>query len=71
MLRKLVKLMNNKSDKLIIKMMIEGSYKSIGILTTKEMEYSECDKVVINLLKEFISILNKNIDNLKKIDKFC
>ena len=66
-----MKLMKNTSDKLIIKMMIEGSYKSIGILTTKQMEYTQCSKTIKTLLKSFIDILNKNIDSLKNLDKIC
>lgn len=66
-----MKLMKNDSDKLIIKMMIEGSYKSIGILTTKEMEYENASDDVKDVLNLFIKTLNNNIKNLKNIDKVC
>ena len=64
-----MKLMKCDSDKLIIKMMIEGSYKSIGILTTKELEYGSASTDIMDLLKSFIAKLKLNINNLKKIDK--
>ena len=64
-----MKLMKNDSDRLIIKMMIEGSYKSIGILTTKKLEYDDDSLDIKELLELFIRILNKNIGNLVKIDK--
>ena len=64
-----MKLMKSESDKLIIKMMIEGSYKSIGILTTKKLEYENAELDIKDFLDSFIKILNKNISNLIKIDK--
>ena len=64
-----MKLMKSESDKLIIKMMIEGSYKSIGILTTKKLEYENVELDIKDFLDSFIKILNKNISNLIKIDK--
>jgi hypothetical protein len=64
-----MKLMKNDSDKLIIKMMIEGSYKSIGILTTKKLEYDNTSLDIKDFLDLFIKVLNKNISNLIKIDK--
>ena len=64
-----MKLMNNDSDKLIIKMMIEGSYKSIGILTTKKLEYKNVEIDIKDFLELFIKKLNNNISNLVKMDK--
>ena len=64
-----LKLMKNESDKLIIKMMIEGSYKSIGILTTKKLEYDNASRDIIELLDLFVKTLNRNVDNLMKLDK--
>ena len=64
-----MKLMKSESDKLIIKMMIEGSYKSIGILTTKKLEYENAELDIKDFLDSFIKILNRNISNLIKIDK--
>ena len=65
-----MKLMKDESDKLIIEMMIEGSYKSIGILTTKDLQYETVEDDVKDTLKLFIKTLNNNISNLRKIDKF-
>jgi hypothetical protein len=62
-----MKLMKEDNDKLIIKMMIEGSYKSIGILTSKNLEYDQSAGDIQSLLKDFIKILSKNIELLKKI----
>lgn len=66
-----MKLMKNENDKFIIKMMIEGSYKSIGILTTKRLSYEHASNDVKKIMDDFISKLNTNIDTLKKIDKIC
>ena len=66
-----MKLMKNDSDKIIIKMMIEGSYKSIGMLTTKELEFEHASEDVKDTLQLFIKTLNNNIKNLKNIDKIC
>ena len=64
-----MKLMKDESDKSIIKMMIEGSYKSIGILTTKKLEYENIEPDIKDFFDLFIKTLNKNINDLIKIDK--
>ena len=64
-----MKLLKDDSDQIIIKMMIEGTYKSIGILTTKEMEYKNIANEVKKLNNKFILTLMDNVNNLKNIMK--
>lgn len=63
-----MKLMNKENDQIIIKMMIEGTYKSIGILTTKEIEDANVSDDVKDVLDIFIKTLKNNIQSLKNID---
>ena len=64
-----IKLLKDDSDEIIIKMMIEGTYKSIGILTTKEMEYKNISNELKKLNNKFILTLMDNVNNLKNIMK--
>ena len=62
-----IKLMNKDSDKIIIKMMIEGIYKSIGILTTKKIEYVNVSKEIDDYLDDFIKNIKRDVNTLMKI----
>lgn len=64
-----IKLMKEENDKVICKMMIEGSYKSMGILTTKILEYRDINSKIIEIANKLINIVEGSINNLKKIDK--
>lgn len=66
-----MKLIKDNSDSLILKMMIEGSYKSVGILTTKIIINDEVDKTVRKVGEKLINLINDNISELKKFNKFC
>lgn len=66
-----MKLTKENSDDIIIKMMIEGSYKSVGILTTKLMEFDSVDMDVKSLAEKLLDLINDNISRLKKFDKIC
>ncbi|MBE6148081.1 MAG: hypothetical protein E7167_01015 [Firmicutes bacterium] len=66
-----MKLMKENADDIILKMMIEGSYKSVGILTTKLMEYDTIDTEVKAVGEKLLKLINDNISQLKKFDKIC
>lgn len=66
-----MKLTKENSDDIILKMMIEGSYKSIGILTTKLMEYDGAEEKVKDIAKKLLDIIDNNIKQLKNFDKIC
>lgn len=60
------KLMKDKSDSTIAKMMIEGSNMGIIAITEKLNHYEGADKNIIKLAKELLKIEEKNLENLKK-----
>lgn len=60
-----LKIMKENSDEEIIKMMIEGTYKSLGLLSTKILDCKD-DKIK-KLASEFIDLLEGNIEELKNI----
>ena len=62
-----IKLINNDSDKIIIQMMIEGIYKSIGILKTKKIEYNNVSEDIKMYLDKFINKIEKDINVLMKL----
>ena len=64
-----MKLVKENSDDIILKMMIEGSYKSIGILTTKIMKHDSADNEVKALGEKLLKQINNNVERLKKFDK--
>lgn len=66
-----MKLMKENVDDIILKMMIEGSFKSVGILTTKLMEYDTAEKEIKLLGDKLLKLINDNIECLKKLDKIC
>lgn len=66
-----MKLMKENADDIILKMMIEGSYKSVGILTAKLMEYDDVESEVKDLGQKLLKIINTNICELKKLDNIC
>jgi len=66
-----MKLTKENSDDVILKMMIEGSYKSVGILTTKLMEYDDVESKVKVVGEKLLKIINDNLKQLKNFDKIC
>ena len=60
------KLMKDKSDSTIAKMMIEGSNMGIIAITEKLNHYEGADKNIIKLAKELLKIEEKNLENLKE-----
>jgi hypothetical protein len=59
-------LLNDDSTEKIAKLMMEGTNKGIVEIVDKINAYNDIDKDIINLAKKFKSILEKNIDELKK-----
>jgi len=66
-----MKLKSENCDDIILKMMIEGSYKSVGILTTKLMTNDDLSQVSLDLADKLLEMINSNIEHLKKFDKIC
>jgi len=66
-----MKLTKDNSDDIILKMMIEGSYKSVGILTVKLMKYDTVEDEVRDLGDKLLQVINDNITQLKKFNKIC
>ena len=66
-----MKLNKENADDIILKMMIEGSYKSVGILTTKLMEYDDVDSKVKAIGEKLLKLKNDNLKALKNFDKIC
>lgn len=66
-----MKLMKENADDVILKMMIEGSYKSVGILTAKIMVNDSVEEETKDLSEKLLKIINNNIKRLKKFDKIC
>lgn len=66
-----MKLNKENADDVILKMMIEGSYKSVGILTTKLMEYDDVDSKVKAIGEKLLKLINDNLKALKNFDKIC
>ena len=62
-----MKLRRENSDGVILKMMIEGSYKSVGIITTKMIENDMANKAVKTLGEKLLKVINDNIEKLKRI----
>ena len=63
--------MKENADDVILKMMIEGSYKSVGILTAKIMVNDSVEEETKDLSEKLLKIINNNIKRLKKFDKIC
>lgn len=59
------KLMKNDSDEEIVKMMIEGTYKSLGLLTGKLIIQN--NEKTRKLGQEFVNLLEDNIKELKNV----
>ena len=59
-------LMKDDSDKVIAKMMMEGSNKGVIEITEKINAYNNIDAEIVVLANKLKSTLEKNIDELKK-----
>ncbi len=59
-------LMKEDSDKVIAKMMMEGSNKGVIEITEKINAYNNIDAEIVVLANKLKSTLEKNIDELKK-----
>ncbi len=60
-----VKLMKNKEDSEIAKMMVEGTSKGIVKLENAMNSYNESDEEAVKLAEKLLSSLKNNIEGLK------
>lgn len=66
-----MRLIKENSDVVILKMIIDSAYKSIGILTAKLVEYDMTDSESKKIGEDLLWDINNNIVQLKKFNKIC
>lgn len=61
-----MKLMKDDSEKNIVEMMINGSYKGLVVLKDRINQYKEADKEILMLANVLYDTINNNLEKLKK-----